>query len=102
MHTLVYTPLAEKDLRAINSYIAFDLKAPQTARKLLGRFETSIKHLRRFPFAYPLYRSSYPLEDEFRLMPVDNYLVFYVVLDATVEIRRIIYAGRDRGAGPSR
>lgn len=35
------------------------------------------------------------LEDEYRLLPVNNYLVLYVVIDNVVEIRRIVYAKMD-------
>ena len=33
-----------------------------------------------------------PLESEYRMLPVKNYIVFYVVTEHEVEIHRIIYA----------
>jgi len=97
MHGLHYTPLAKQDLSNIVSYIASDLHSPAAARKLLNAIEAKVKHLQQFPYAYSLYRSQKPLQDEFRRMSVGNYLVLYVVEDSTVEIRRVLYGGRDIG-----
>ncbi|MDI6602216.1 MAG: type II toxin-antitoxin system RelE/ParE family toxin, partial [Thermoanaerobacteraceae bacterium] len=35
------------------------------------------------------------LENEYRVLPVKNYLVFYVVKEQVVEIHRVIYAKMD-------
>jgi len=95
MHTLRYAPLAKHDLSEIVTYIAVDLHAPQAALKLLKNIEEHIENLAEFPYAYPLHYSRAPLRDEFRKMPVENYLVFYVVDGLTVEVRRVLYAGRN-------
>ena len=95
MYELRYAPLARQDLAEIVRYIAFELHAPATARKLLEKIEKQIGLLRDFPYAHPLFRSRRTLKDEFRLMPVENYLVFYVVADSMVEIRRVLYAASD-------
>jgi len=36
-----------------------------------------------------------PIKTEYRVLTVKNYLVFYVVLEETIEIHRIIYRKRN-------
>ena len=92
MYKLQYLPLAQKDLKNIISYIANNLKAPKAAMDLVNMLDSSISHLKQFPYAYKVYQTTEPLEAEYRILPVKNYLVFYVVIDNEVEIHRIIYA----------
>lgn len=95
MYKLKYLPLARKDLKDITSYIAGKLKATNAAMDLLNTFEHSICRLQQFPYSCKVYQPMEPLEAEYRMLPVKNYLVFYVVTDQEVEIRRIIYAKMD-------
>ena len=95
MHKIVYLPVARNDLIDIVSYISEQLKAPQSAQNLLTEMSTSIQKLAKFPYSCRVYHSPQPLDDEFRLLVVKNYLVFYVVTQDTVEIRRVIYAKRN-------
>ena len=92
MYELKYLPLAFKDLHGIIDYIINILKAPESADNLLDELEVSISRLRHFPFSFTIYQSINPLETEYRMLPVKNYFVFYVVIDHVVEIHRIIYA----------
>lgn len=92
MYELKYLPLAFKDLHGIIDYIINILKAPESADNLLDELEVSISRLRHFPFSFKIYQSINPLETEYRMLPVKNYFVFYVVIDHVVEIHRIIYA----------
>jgi len=41
------------------------------------------------------YLPSFQLQTEYRVLTVKNYLVFYVVLEETIEIHRIIYRKRN-------
>ncbi|RLD31980.1 MAG: type II toxin-antitoxin system RelE/ParE family toxin [Bacteroidetes bacterium] len=92
MYELKYLPLAIKDLHGIIDYIINILKAPKSASNLLDDLEISISRLRQFPFSFKIYQSVEPLETEYRMLPVKNYFVFYVVIENIVEIHRIIYA----------
>ncbi|OLN32593.1 hypothetical protein DSOL_1631 [Desulfosporosinus metallidurans] len=87
-----YLPLAQKDLRNITSYIADYLKAPKAAMDLVDVLDSSISRLQQFPYSCKVYQAIEPLEPEYRMLPVKNYLVFYVVTEHDVEIHRIIYA----------
>lgn len=95
MYELKYLPLAQKDLKEIIGYIANSLKTPQAAMDLLHILDRSIRRLQQFPYSCKRYQSEEPLEADYRILPVKNYLVFYVVTEHDVEIRRIIYAKMD-------
>ena len=92
MHELKYLPLALEDLREITNYIANILKSPKAALTLLDNLEHSILRLQQFPYSCKLYKPMKPLDAEYRILPVKNYLVFYIGSEHTVEIHRIIYA----------
>jgi toxin ParE1/3/4 len=95
MHKLKYLPLAQKDLRDITSYIAGKLKAPKAAMELIDDLDNSICRLQQFPYSCKVYQPIEPLEAEYRILPVKNYLVFYVATEHEVEIHRVVYAKMD-------
>jgi len=92
MHKLKYLPLAQKDLRNITSYIADNLKVLKAAMDLVVALDNSISRLQQFPYSCKVYQPIEQLEAEYRMLPVKNYMVFYIVTEYEVEIHRIIYA----------
>lgn len=95
MHKLIYLPLAQKDLLDIASYIADTLKSPKAAMDLVDALDSSILLLAQFPYSCKVYQPIEPLETEYRMLPVKNYLVFYAVTEHDVEIHRIVYGKTD-------
>lgn len=97
MYDVAYLPIARQDIAAIVLYISDQLKAPQAAMDLLDAFEHAILLLREFPYARSVYRPIKPLDEEYRLLPVKNYGIFYIVREKEklVEIRRVVYAKMD-------
>lgn len=97
MYEILYLPLAQKDLNEIIVYLSDHLRVPKAAIRLLDELDTSISSLQEFPYAHPLFRTIKPLNEEYRILPVHKYAVFYIVRDPEkkVEIYRIIYAKRD-------
>ena len=97
MYELTYLPIALNDLSGIIFHITDKLKAPEAAADLLDAFDRSILLLKDFPYAHPLYRPIRPLTEEYRLLPVRNFDIFYVVKEQErlVEIHRVIYAKMD-------
>jgi len=97
MYEITYLPIAKQDITDIILYISDRLNAPKAAMDLLDAFDHSISLLREFPYAHKLYRPVRTLEEEYRMIPVKNYAVFYVVReqDKVVEIHRVIYARMD-------
>ena len=79
-YSVVLTETAQADLSAIFRYI-----------------EKAIAYLDQMPERYRAYDRRNWRERNMRVMPVDNYLVFYVPTqdDTTVTVTRILYGGRD-------
>ncbi|MCD7717261.1 MAG: type II toxin-antitoxin system RelE/ParE family toxin [Lachnospiraceae bacterium] len=88
---------AETDLREIYEYIAFDLQAPENAGGQIERLETCISGLSYMPQRFRGYEKEPWKSRGLRVVPVDNYLVFYIADDntETVTIIRVMYGGRD-------
>lgn len=88
---------ANADLRGIFKYIAFELQSVQNAAGQLSRLEKNILSLNHMPERFRRYSREPWLSRGLRIMPVDNYCVFYIPdLDKKiVNIIRVMYGGRD-------
>ncbi|MDR1893436.1 MAG: type II toxin-antitoxin system RelE/ParE family toxin [Spirochaetales bacterium] len=93
--TIKYLPLAKKDIGEIVEYITETLEAPKVASNFINEIEKKIVNLKKNPYSHHLYRSSEPIDTEYRIINVKNYLVFYVVLNNVIEIHRVIYNKRN-------
>ena len=96
-YSIVLTETAQADLSAIFRYIAVDLQSVQNANGQLYRIEKAIASLDQMPERYHVYDRKNWRERNIRIMPVDNYLVFYIPThdDLTITVMRILYGGRD-------
>lgn len=97
MYEVKTTEQAETDLREIYEYIASTLLAPDHASGQLDRLEAHIVSLGEFPEKFRRYEKEPWNGRGMRVMPVDNYLVFYIpdAEEALVTVIRVMYAGRD-------
>ncbi len=88
---------AKTDLRDIYEYIAFTLLSPENANKFLNTLEKKILSLENFPKRFKLYCDKLWHDQELRVMPINNFLVFYIFdhQKQIVTILRIMYCGRD-------
>ena len=95
--SIVLTETAQSDLSAIFRYIAVDLQSVQNANAQLSRIERAIASLDQMPERYRVCDRKIWRGRNMRVMPVDNYLVFYVPSndDLTVTVVRVMYGGRD-------
>ena len=73
-YALRFLPLFEQDLNCAVDYIAIELQNPEA-------FEVFRSRRQR---AHPYYR-----------IGVGNYNVFYVIIGDVMEVRRLLYSGRD-------
>ena len=73
------TPEAKNDLRGIFEYIAFDLQSVQNAAGQIDRLEKGISELDQMPERFRKYEKEPWHSRNLRVMPVDNYLVFYEI-----------------------
>lgn len=88
---------ADRDLRGIFEYIAYELLAPENAAGQLDRLEEAIGKLDSMPEKYRRYEREPWLSRGLRVFPVDNYLVFYIpdMENHIVTVIRVMYGGRD-------
>ena len=92
-----YTEDAESDLQGIYEYISYVLLEPLIAQKQTDRIMDAVDLLDHMPLRYRLYDYEPWHTNGLRVLPVDNYLVFYLPDESkgTVAIIRIMYGGRD-------
>lgn len=92
-----FTNEAQTDLRSIFEYIAFQLQEPENSKRQFLRIEEMILSLDNMPERNRLYERE-PLKSRgLRVLPIDNYVIFYIpdAVTMIVTIIRIMYAGRD-------
>lgn len=99
IYEVIVTDQANADLRGIYEYIAFELLSPDNAAGQLDRLEEHILGLEEFPEKFRSYEREPWNGRGLRVMPVDNYLVFYIPNKDTGVVTgiRVMYAGRDVG-----
>ena len=88
---------ADRDLREIFEYIAFELQSPENAIGQLDRLEEQILSLDAMPKRYRKYEKEPWKSRGLRVLPVDNYVILYIPNSdkKVVTILRVMYAGRD-------
>ena len=94
-YDLRYLPLFLSDLEDAVHYVAKALENPAAAEGLVDALEQKLLVYRENPFAAPAYRSASERPQDYRWFEVGSYLVFFVVLDHTIEVRRLLYGARD-------
>jgi len=96
-YTVILSLQANRDLRSIYEYIAYELESPKNASGQLKRLEDAILKLNVFPKKFRLYEKEPWHSLGLRIMVVDNYLIFYIPNDdiKTVNVLRVVYCGRD-------
>ena len=91
-YKIEYLPIAEEDITNIIHYIMRD--NPDAALSMANKFDHSISLLELFPFSGSIPTDIRLQSLNYRVLVVGSYLVFYVVLDDTIEIRRILHGKR--------
>mgnify|MGYP000171076060 CR=1 FL=1 len=96
-YKIVLTPDAQNDLNDIFKYIAFDLQSFQNATSQLDRIEKAVKSLEQLPSRFRLCDKEPWKSRNLRVMPVDNYIVLYIVDNNKniVTVVHIMYGGRN-------
>ena len=92
-YEVVVTPSAQKDLIEIKSYFRNILKTASNA--VFEKFLEQVKTLKENPFIYKVHQDSFLKLIGYRVIPIDNYLMFYIVKGNTVQIHRVLYAKRN-------
>ena len=87
-----YLKTAKKDLDEIFIYIAKD--NPDAAASLLENFDRTIAQLAINPKLGRVPHDDRLKNIGYRMLVIQRYLVFYVVKERTVQIRRIVHGAR--------
>ena len=94
-YKLRYLPIFEEDLMNTVNYIARELKNPSAALHLIDDVEAAILERSCNPLSYEPYRSGRKRRDTYYRIYVHNYVIYYVVIDDVMEVRRLLYGARD-------
>ncbi len=94
-YKLRFLPIFYKDLSSVVSYIAKDLNSPLTALKFIDNVEKAINNRLVAPEAFEQYKSTKNRKYPYYKIKIKNYIVFYVVIDDYMEVRRLIYSKRN-------
>ncbi len=92
---LRYSPLFYDDLDRITNYILLDLKNEVATKAFIYDIETAIKTRLKNPLQTAIYPSVHRRKYEYRRILVGNYLIFYVVIEHAMIVRRLLYGRRD-------
>lgn len=90
-----YFPLFYKDLNKITNYIIYKLNNKIAANNLIDEIEYEIKKRAYNPENYEKYKSSKNRKDTYYKLYIKKYIVFYIVKDDIMEVRRILYSRRN-------
>jgi toxin ParE1/3/4 len=90
MPSYLIAPSASRDLNKIADYfLAIDVEAGE---KLIRKFSKRCQQLAQFPNSGRTYHHIKPF---LRGLPIDGYIIFYRVIDDTVEILRVVNGRQD-------
>jgi len=97
MYQVNITEPAEQDIRKAANYIAKELQNCTAAERLLNDVDEAVCSLEEMPHRFALVDDEVLALAGIRVMPVHNYLVFYVVREESkiVMIERFLYGRRD-------
>ena len=97
MYHIDITEPAVNDINEAIKYITEQLLNPTAAGKLVDDAESAIYSLTEMPQRHALAKDDDLARLGLRFIPVNNYLVFYIIREEkkTVVIQRFLYARRD-------
>lgn len=97
MYKLSITRPAEQDILSAVLYIAHHLQNKSAAEAFYEAVQSTLKSLEEIPYRYPVVNDEVLAKHGFRLIPIKNSLVFYIVREATqsVVIERVLYYKRN-------
>ncbi|MDK8234749.1 type II toxin-antitoxin system RelE/ParE family toxin [Aerococcus christensenii] len=93
-YKLTFLPLFQDDFLEIVDYITNTLKNPTAAHRFVDDVELAITKRLENPLAFAPYQSSKVRKNPYYRINVRNFSIFYVVIDDTMEVRRLLYAKR--------
>ena len=92
-YSVLIFPNAENDIQEMKTYFQEVLKT--SARPLLEKFLVQLDLLEQNPFIFPVSKDPYLQQLGYRVIPMDNYLIFYIIKEKEVQIHRFLYGRRN-------
>ena len=96
-YSLRYLTRYEQDLNEIVDYIVFKLHNPEGAINLVKRIENAILERLNCPLSFQPFQSIRKRKNPYYRIYVDNFTVYYVVIEDLMEVRILLYNSRDAG-----
>ena len=90
-----YSPLFYNDLEKITDYIKNKLNNVIAANNLLNEIEKEIEKRRYNPSSYEKFLTNKKRKYIYYRIYVKRYIIFYIVEDNVMEVKRIIYRKRN-------
>ena len=94
-YELQFLSLFEEDLNEIVDYITYRLRNRVAAENLVDAVEAAIQERLPNAEAFEPYQSSRERKYPYYRIRVKNFMIFYVVIDNVMEVRRILYGRRN-------
>lgn len=96
-YQITLTKQTDSDLREIVAYILQKFQSEQIAAGQLERLQTGIRSLDSMPNRFRRYPKEPWHSRGLRMMPVDNYIIFYIpdTEHRRITVIRVMYCGRD-------
>jgi toxin ParE1/3/4 len=92
-YNVLIFPKAENDLIETKTYFEDILKT--SSKSLFEKFFKEIDTLEENPYIFPIVKDSILKQFGYRIIPIDNYLIFFVINEKEVQIHRFIYGRRN-------
>ena len=94
-YTIRYTATFIKQFDNILKYFIYKLQNKIAAENFYNEVITEIEKRSESPEDFEKYKSSRKRKNTYYRIYVKNYMIFYVVKNNTMEIRRILYSRRN-------
>ena len=96
-YEVILESTAVLDLYGIFDYITIILKSPEAAQRVFFSIEEQVMSLEYMPARYSMVKDEPYVSLGVRLMPVENYNIFYVIdeFEQEVHVLRILYQRRE-------
>lgn len=97
MYNIIFEETAVNDLKSIFDYISKNLLNEQASKKLSNKIKQEIISLKNHPLSNPIFQSKKVRKHQYRILIVNNFIVFYWINDNEnrIIIARVLYSKRD-------
>ena len=94
-YKIIFTNVAENDLRSILNEVLKVSGDKETAFKFIKDMQKKINELEVFPDCYPIIKDNFLKRKNIRFLNYKKYLIFYIIRDKQIIIETILNSKRD-------